>query len=451
MTMLNTVRKADSSFADQLSLELLKIELLRTKLLSVVFTVGFFVTLLTYVFVGADALPLLGAPTNQFIPLGATAILALMELGFQYRIKYWLQHQLLPPTWWWYSSAANEIIIPTVAMLLIGFGLNNPLDVLHTPVSSIYFAFIVMSILRLQSSHALFVGMLSTAAYVLVYVVLSMHGADHAVIASAHMMNNPVLHTQSAVIILIAGILAAFVARQLRSHFKSTMLAQEERNEVLKIFGRQTSPAVVDQLIEKKGEPESRRQDVSIMFVDVRGFTAFAEGREPETVVNYLNSLFSFMIHAVHQHDGMVHQLLGDGFMAVFGAPLQDKSHASKAVAAGVNILEELQRRIDNSELQETRIGIGVHSGQALVGMVGSNLHREYKITGDVVNVASRLEELNKQFNTCMLASESALVQAHAVDTTAFTLQEKVSIRGRTSAEVVRGIPATTKFAYSGT
>lgn len=442
MTMLNTVRKAGSSFDDQLSIELLKIELLRTRILGYVFTFGFALVVVSIFLLGDSSLPIYDSTIGKLIPLGATFVLATMEFGFQFRIKYWLANNMIPPGWWWYTSAANEVLVPTIAMYLIGLEMPNPLDVLHTPISSLYFAFIIMSVLRLRGTHSLFVGTLSTLSYLAVYIALLFNVEGLRVFNT--LLHEPVLHIQSAIFIFVAGLLSAFVARQLRTHFESTMRAQEERGEVLKIFGRQTSPAVVEQLIQKKGEPDSKRLHVSVMFVDVRGFTSYAESREPETVVAYLNSLFSFMIDAVHEHGGMVHQLLGDGFMAVFGAPLEDSTHAKGAVQAGLDILSTLGQKQQDGEIPATRIGIGIHSGQALVGMVGSNIHREYKITGDVVNVAARLEELNKTLQTCMLVSASTMEHAEEHCYHQFPIEHKTVIRGRATEEVVHGIPEPT-------
>ena len=121
----------------------------------------------------------------------------------------------------------------------------------------------------------------------------------------------------------------------------------------------------------------------------------------------YLNTLFEFMIASVNRHHGMVHQLLGDGLMAIFGAPLSFGNDAANAVRAALKIVERVQREVEAKGIPPTRIGIGLHAGEVLAGTVGSALHKEYKVTGDVVNLASRIEQLNKEFNTQLLISET--------------------------------------------
>jgi adenylate cyclase len=102
-----------------------------------------------------------------------------------------------------------------------------------------------------------------------------------------------------------------------------------------------------------------------------------------------------------------VHQLLGDGFMAIFGAPLSFGNDAANAVHAALEIVERVQREVEAQAIPPTRLGIGLHAGEVLAGPVGSAVHKEYKVTGDVVNLASRIEQLNKEFNTQLLISET--------------------------------------------
>jgi adenylate cyclase len=123
--------------------------------------------------------------------------------------------------------------------------------------------------------------------------------------------------------------------------------------------------------------------------------------------VAYLNTLFEFMIASVNSNHGIMPQLLGDGLMAIFGAPLSFGNDAANAVRAALEIVERVQREVEAQGIPPTRIGIGLHAGEVLSGTVGSALHKEYKVTGDVVNLASRIEQSNKEFNTQLLISET--------------------------------------------
>jgi adenylate cyclase len=206
---------------------------------------------------------------------------------------------------------------------------------------------------------------------------------------------------------LLAGLAAGFVAVQVKQRIIRALETLEERNTVIQLFGQHVAPAVVEELLHHPEETRTTRKDVCVMFVDIRGFTQFAERRAPEDTVAYLNTLFEFMIASVTRHHGIVHQLLGDGFMAIFGAPLSFGNDAANAVHASLEIVERVQREVETQAIPPTRLGIGLHAGEVLAGPVGSAVHKEYKVTGDVVNLASRIEQLNKEFNTQLLISET--------------------------------------------
>ena len=183
--------------------------------------------------------------------------------------------------------------------------------------------------------------------------------------------------------------------------------AREERDRIRNVFGRHTAPAVVEELLRHDVDPPGRRQEVCIMFFDLRGFTSFSESAEPEDVVDYLNAIFAIAITAVVERTGIVHQLLGDGLMAVFGAPILRGDDCENAVAASLAIVERVEAECQAGRLRATRVGIGLHTGEVVAGTVGSDHHKEYKVTGDVVNVAARIEQMNKEYDSRVLVSEA--------------------------------------------
>jgi class 3 adenylate cyclase len=182
---------------------------------------------------------------------------------------------------------------------------------------------------------------------------------------------------------------------------------REEHDRVRRVFGQHTAPEVVDELMDGAAEVAPRRQHACVMFLDVRGFTAFAERAEPEAVLDYLNGLLWFMIEAVNRHHGIIHQLLGDGFMALFGAPVARDTDCRDAVAAALEIVDRLGSAVAAGAVPPTEVGIGLHAGEVVAGLVGSRVHREYKVTGDVVNLAARIEGLNKEFDSSVLVSHA--------------------------------------------
>ena len=141
------------------------------------------------------------------------------------------------------------------------------------------------------------------------------------------------------------------------------------------------------------------------MFLDIRNFTTFAESAEPEQVVDYLNRLFHLSTSVVADRGGIVHQLLGDGFMAFFGPPVGHDDDCLRAVEAAMTIVERVEAACASGDLPPTSLGIGLHSGEVVAGTVGSDYHKEYKITGDVVNSALRVEGLNKEYDSRVLVT----------------------------------------------
>lgn len=125
------------------------------------------------------------------------------------------------------------------------------------------------------------------------------------------------------------------------------------------IFGQHVSPAVVDRLLESPAEWQGESRNVCVMFLDIRNFTANSRDRPPEQVVEYLNAAFAFMIEAIDHHSGFINKFLGDGFMAAFGAPLDDPLAAHHAVAAAREILTDIERRRSLTEVGRSRWASG--------------------------------------------------------------------------------------------
>jgi adenylate cyclase len=186
----------------------------------------------------------------------------------------------------------------------------------------------------------------------------------------------------------------------------------------------------VERLLAQKADVKSELREVCVMFLDVRNFTAFSERKSPEEVVGYLNALFDFMIESVNAHHGIVNKFLGDGFMAVFGAPLRGDNDCKNAVEAALEIVSKLEALVAEGAIPATRVGIGIASGKALIGNVGSSERKEYTVIGDVVNVASRVEGLNKELGSQIVVTERVF-EACGLDLPEATATAPLHVRGR--------------------
>ncbi|HEY9070011.1 MAG TPA: adenylate/guanylate cyclase domain-containing protein [Candidatus Ozemobacteraceae bacterium] len=186
--------------------------------------------------------------------------------------------------------------------------------------------------------------------------------------------------------------------------------AEEGRRKVRELFGRYVNDSIVSSLLQQSPEAflGGTRRQVCVMFSDIRGFTTFSENRSPDQVVQFLNRYFEGLTEIILSHDGVVDKFLGDGLMAFFNAPLDTPEYPVRAADAALAMREfvkreEIRRLVDPFEL---KIGIALHEGPALVGNIGSMRKTEFTAIGDTVNTASRLESLNKEFGTDIIASE---------------------------------------------
>ena len=193
------------------------------------------------------------------------------------------------------------------------------------------------------------------------------------------------------------------------------LVAAFERQRVRDTFARFVPAEVVDELL-AEGDGDVRlggvRRECTMMFTDIRGFTTYAEAKPADEVIEVLNRYLGEMVDAVMDNGGTLVSYLGDGIIAVFGAPLVQPDHADRAIAAAREMLEVRLPRFnawmaENGHGEGFRIGIGLHSGDVMSGQVGSVRRMEYTTIGDTANTASRLEGMTKDTEHAVFISET--------------------------------------------
>jgi len=210
-------------------------------------------------------------------------------------------------------------------------------------------------------------------------------------------------------------------------------IEDKEKRRIKRIFKHYVSEEVVEELLKYPGEIPlgGNRVEVTVLFADIRGFTALSEKRDPRQVVSILNSYFAMMANIILKNKGTLDKYIGDGILAFFGAPITREEHAELAVNSAIEMISMLD--VLNKELMldiPLRIGIGIHSGVAVVGNIGSERKMEYTIIGDTVNTASRVEDITKELQANILITEETFSRLKILDN--ITPEKEITLRGKT-------------------
>jgi class 3 adenylate cyclase len=236
---------------------------------------------------------------------------------------------------------------------------------------------------------------------------------------------DPLVPVWNAVMLLVFFVVVSWLLTDFRrSHrqleqtvaYRTAELAVEieERKQLEHVrhtLGLHVGPKVAEKILARDGLVGGTEQYVTVMFVDIRSFTSRTANLKPHEAVSLLNRFLHAMVQVVEiEHGGMINKFLGDGFMALFGVDGNQDDHADKALAAGRHLecrLERLNSDLTRRGEQPIRIGIGINSGRVIVGSIGSPERMEFTVIGSTVNIASRIEALNKTLGTTLLFSRA--------------------------------------------
>jgi class 3 adenylate cyclase len=199
--------------------------------------------------------------------------------------------------------------------------------------------------------------------------------------------------------------------------FNRMVAGLRERDLIRETFGKYVTQEVRDEILSGRVDPGGQTREVTILFADIRDFTPWVEAHDPREVVRDLNAYFTLMEGAVREHEGLVLQYIGDEIEAVFGAPVTNPRHPDLAVRAA----REMRRRLADwnagrraAGRPALRHGIGIHTGRVLAGNIGSPDRLSWALVGDPVNVAARLQALNKDFGSEILVSGDTAARLEA-------------------------------------
>jgi class 3 adenylate cyclase/HAMP domain-containing protein len=221
---------------------------------------------------------------------------------------------------------------------------------------------------------------------------------------------------------------------QIKSYAFKAVIAQKREHKIRNIFQKYVPADVIDQFF---ANPESMLKGdsriLAVLFSDIRGFTSISESMTPEQIVESLNAYFDMMVDIILERKGIVDKYMGDAIMAFFGAPVKHKDDALQAVRSGFDMLDALEvfnERQGKRNRPQFRIGIGLNYGVVTIGNIGSEKKMDYTVIGDMVNLASRLEQLTKVYDVPFLISDS--VYSRVKQQVPCRLIDKVMVKGKT-------------------
>lgn len=215
----------------------------------------------------------------------------------------------------------------------------------------------------------------------------------------------------------------------------SYVTEQKSKKKIMGAFGKYVSPIIVEQIAKHPDKLKlgGEKRNVTILFSDIRGFTSISEKLKPEQLVRLLNEYLSAMTTIILKHDGLVDKYIGDAIMAFWNAPLNQPKHARLACSAAVEMIKklgEIQEKWKKEKLPHIDIGVGLNTGDAVIGNMGSYDRFDYTAIGDNINLGSRLEGLTKQYGVRIIISEATYAQVK--NEFAARKLDLVSVKGRT-------------------
>lgn len=231
-----------------------------------------------------------------------------------------------------------------------------------------------------------------------------------AIVVAARSVADPVGAMRTAMEQVEAGDLDAQVPVEdgsevglLQAGFNRMVGGLQERERLRDAFGTYVDPGLTDRVLEEGTDLSGEEIELSVMFIDVRGFTTFAERAEAPEVVARLNELYGLVVPIILRHRGHAAKFIGDGLLAVFGAPERLDDHADRAVAAALEVASEVGEHYRG----ELRVGIGVNSGRVVAGTIGGGGRLDFTVIGDPVNTAARVESATRQTGDDVLITEA--------------------------------------------
>lgn len=348
-----------------------------------------------------------GADIVALVPRAVAAFsLGVLGLGWTLFVFYRLRNATPSPALIYTSITIDAILINSlVLMYVINPGASHQSIVEVHGTAFVYLAIVTAGV-RLSPAAAYYGAALNSVMLIALVTASTIKVADAKILGGAEWLTVVIGLVSSTV---LGVTIATRTGRLVKQAARETLLSESARSKL----GAYISPEVAD-IVLKEAELRlgGQRQDVAVLFSDLRGFTTYSESMEPEEIVEQLNDYMSVMVDTITGHEGIVDKFMGDGIMAVFGAPIPKADDADRAIECGKAMMQAIDEHNQSRAargLARLKHGIGVHYGPVVAGNVGTEHRAAYTVIGDTVNLASRLERMTKQFPADLIVSDAAL------------------------------------------
>lgn len=404
----NNKPEISPSFNATFTQENLRREQQRSGLLAVVFSMGLVLASGVYFLY----IPIMGKPVMRLeisrMLITFLTFMALYEWNVWNILRFSLKKGLKITQLARFVNASFEVTALSLLMYAISGYSTYPVVVMLSPFPLFYFFLIILSTLRLNFWLSVYTGIVASVESLILSLFLLSRSVPMNAAVDPY-LDLPFTYLIKSFILLLCGLCAGYVARQIQQSVRSSIEGIENQNQLIMLFGQQVSPEIAQVMIQQKGMLASTHMRVSVLFIDIRNFTKFADRHTADEVVTYQNAFFRIIVEVVNRYHGVVNQFLGDGCMVSFGAPIVLDNPAENAVKAGLEIIEEIKQAVKDKAMIPTTVGVGVHVGDAVIGNIGTETRQQFSITGNVVILAARIEQLNKEFDSCMLITQDVM------------------------------------------
>lgn len=329
------------------------------------------------------------APYRAGLPILS---LIAVSLAARFIIYFYLRNDPPYSPWRKYVISSFDLIVFSASPLLLGMQGAYPWLFLQVFAVCIYTLLIVLAGLRYSRQVVLFNG---GATAVL-----------HAVLFALPF--NPEFRLP----VLMVGLLTLGIATVCIAYCVDSLIRIHQEAALKEQLARFLPPELVEQVSRQPDllDRKTQRRTATVIFTDIRGFTRFSEQLPAEQVVEFLNGFLEEMTSAIMDHQGMLDKYIGDAVMGVFGVPVMHEDHPQRAFDAALEMRERLctlNEGLERQGLPALSIGIGLHTGELLIGAIGSTRRLDYTVIGDTVNVASRIEGMTRSYPVEILLSDS--------------------------------------------